>query len=282
VKLPLEATVERAISGWAGQRFGDRAQQVREAVIQALRSTVTDAQDAHKEGKSDKLYTFGWTLAVRKYERLVEALHDMDDVELVRPPGSPHNLVLFGDNLFYPFRYAKDGATPLSEARVTDGRVSAMVTELFQRFGPEPTNQEVTFPLFEPETSADDDAFRSALDRVPAQTKLVLIAFACNERSGLIDAAWGEGELVDSTGHLRWLPGCYEPLPIAAPAAESRGSIPQPRAAAERTGETRFNEGVMPSVPLTARPPIERANNDAFPPVIERTPETPEVDEEDR
>jgi hypothetical protein len=274
--------VERAISGWARQRFGERAQLVRKAVVQALSATVTDAQDAHKEGKSDKLYTFGWTLAVRKYERLVEALRDMDDVDLVRPPGSPHNLVLFGENLLYPFRYAKDAATPLSEARVTDGRVSAMVAELFQRFGPEPTHQEVTFPLFDPEPSPDDDEFRSALDRVPPQTKLILIAFACNERSGLIDAAWGEGELVDSTGHLRWLPGCYEPLPIAAAAVESPGWVPQPRAVGDMAGETRFDKGAMPAVPLTARPPIERANSDTFPPVTERTPENPKVDEEDR
>lgn len=274
--------MERAISDWAQQRFGERKQHVRDAVVQALHATVTDAQDAHKEGKSDKLYTFGWTLAVRKYERLVEALRDMDDLDLVRPPGSPHNLVLFGENLFYPFRYAKDGATPLGEARVTDGKVSAMVAELFQRFGPEPAHQEVTFPLFDPEPGPDDDEFRSALDRIPPQTKLILIAFACNERSGLIDAAWGEGELVDSTGHLRWLPGCYEPLPIAAAAAESPASIPQPRAAGDAAGDTRFDNGAIPTVPLTARPRVERANSDTFPPVIERMPETPKVDEEDR
>jgi hypothetical protein len=274
--------VERAISDWAQQRFGERKQHVRDAVVQALHATVTDAQDAHKEGKSDKLYTFGWTLAVRKYERLVEALRDMDDLDLVRPPGSPHNLVLFGENLFYPFRYAKDGATPLGEARVTDGKVSAMVAELFQRFGPEPAHQEVTFPLFDPEPGPDDDEFRSALDRIPPQTKLILIAFACNERSGLVDAAWGEGELVDSTGHLRWLPGCYEPLPIAAAAAGSPTSIPQPRAVSDTAGDTRFDTGAMPTVPLTARPRVERANSDTFPPVIERMPETPKVDEEDR
>jgi hypothetical protein len=38
----------------------------------------------------------------------------------------------------------------------------------------------------------------------------------------------------------------------------------------------------MPTVSLTARPPIERANSDTFPPVIEQTPETPKADEEDR
>ncbi|RLK09508.1 hypothetical protein DER29_6012 [Micromonospora sp. M71_S20] len=276
--------MDHPIGGWARQRFGERAEHMRDAAVEALRAAVIDAQDAHKEGKSDKLYTFGWTLAVRKYERLVEALRDMDDVQLVRPAGSPHNLVLFGDNLFYPFRYAKDGATALSDARVTDGRVSAMVTELFQRFGPEPTHQADPFPLFapDPEPSADDDEFRSALDMLPPTTKLILVAFACNEHSGLIDAAWGEGELVDGAGHLRWLPGCYEPLPVGAPVTGSPVSVPEPRVAGDTVGNTRFDNGTMPTVPLSARPPVERANNDVFPPVIERAPETLKADEEDR
>ncbi|MEU4161699.1 hypothetical protein [Actinoplanes sp. NPDC026670] len=278
--------MDRAISGWARQRFGERAEHVRDAVVEALREAVTDAQDAHKEGKSDRLYTFGWTLAVRKYERLVETLCDMDDVQLVRPAGSPHNLVLFGDNLLYPFRYAKDGATALSEARVTDGRVSAMVAELFQRFGPEPTHLAEPFPLFttepEPEPGADDAEFRSALDKLPPTTKLILIAFACNERTGLIDAAWGEGELVDGAGHLRWIPGCYEPLPAATAMAGSGGIVPLPRAVGEPDADTRFDNGTMPTVPLSARPPIERAHNDVFPPMIERAPETSKADEEDR
>ncbi|MFI7519559.1 hypothetical protein [Micromonospora globbae] len=276
--------MDHPISGWTRQRFGERAEHVRDAVVEALRAAVIDAQDAQKEGKSDKLYTFGWTLAVRKYERLIEALRDMDDVQLVRPAGSPHNLVLFGDNLFYPFRYAKDGATALRDARVTDGRVSAMVAELFQRFGPEPTHQADPLPLFalDSETSTDDDEFRSALDMLPPTTKLILVAFACNERSGLIDAAWGEGELLDGAGHLRWLPGCYEPLPVNATVTGPPISVPQPRPAGDTVGNTRFDNGTMPTVPLSARPPVERANNDVFPPVIERAPETLEADEEDR
>ncbi|MEU4157875.1 hypothetical protein [Actinoplanes sp. NPDC026670] len=273
--------MDRPISGWAQQRFGERVEQVRLAVVQATLAAVLDAQDAHREGKSDKRYTFGMTLMVRKYERLVESLADMDGAQLVRPPGSAHQLVLLDDNLFFPFKYAKDGATALSQARVGDGRVSALVADLFHRFGAQPAHQAVPFPLFDTEPGTDDTELQSALDMLPPTTKLILVAFAANERSGLIDGAWGEGHLVDGAGHLRWVPGRYEMLPFDA-LTGSAGTVPQPRAAADTAESARFDAGAMPTVSLTARPPIERANSDTFPPVIEQTPETPKADEEDR
>lgn len=273
--------MEQRTDRWARERLGDRAPHVRDAVVQALQAALIDAQDAQKVGKSNLLYPFGWTLAVRRYERITEALADMDGVELIKPPGSPHHLVLFNGNLLYPFRYAKDGNVPLQQARVTDRQVSGLTAELFQRFGPEASQQALPLTLFD-DDEASLDTLRPALAELPPDTRLILIAFAANDRVGLINARWGEAELLDGKGHVRWLSGCYEDLPVsvptAVPSAGPLASVPQPRLPHD-TG-SRFDNGAMPAVPLTSRTAVERAHSDKFPPATERSPETPKTDEE--
>ena len=278
--------VEQPASSWARQRWGERAGHVRAAVVNALHAALADAQDAQKVSKSRLLFTFGVTQAARRHECVVDALAQMDGAQVVKPKGSPHELVLLEGNLVYPFRYAKKENVPIQEARISDRKISALIREMFERFGPEPSQP----GLFEQEEDTDPDR-PLVLTSVPEGTRLVLVAYASNDRAGVINAWWGEAELVDRD--VRWHPGRYEQLLLAAADASGKGvtappaSVPGPRRSKAAVGVVdeagpRFDDGVMPAVPLAARAPIERENSDMFPPATEPAPEKPKADEQDR
>ena len=284
--------MDQPVSSWARQRWGERAAHVRAAVVDALRTALADAQDAQKVSKSRLLFTFGVTQASRRHECIVDALKQMDGAQVVKPKGSPHELVLLEGNLLYPFRYAKKENVPVQRARISDRRISGLIREMFERFGPEPSQP----GLFDEDDESDPSDRPLVLTSVPDGTRLVLIAYASNDRAGVINAWWGEAELVER-GHVRWLPGRYEQLPLDASAAGGGaghghgpsgplGPIPGPRPTgpADPAGGAgpRFDDGDMPAVPLSARAPIERENSEMFPPVTERAPEKPKADEQDR
>src|SRR4051794_35232043 len=92
-----------------------------------------DAQDAQKGSRSGLLSTFGATRAARRYECIVDALKQMDGAQVVKPKGSPHELVLLDGNLFYPFRYAKAENVPVQRARISDRKISGLIREMFER-----------------------------------------------------------------------------------------------------------------------------------------------------
>jgi hypothetical protein len=288
--------VEYPVGPCARERFGERAGHVCAALMGALHQALTDAQNAHKEGKSKKLFTFGSTQATRRYECIVEALKEMDGVQTIKPKGSPHELVVLDGNLIYPFRYAKDSSTPIQRARVTEKKVSGLIAELFTFYGPDPQQPS----LFDPaDDDAEDDAAEErtpVLTTLPEGTRLVLLAYASNDRSGVLNAWLGEGEL-GHRGCVQWLR--VEQLPLTAPdsrGGEGRGHgpsgplgpVPGPRisgptgSAGSAAAVLRFHDGAMPTVPLTARAPLERENTDHFPPQTERAPQKPKADDQDR
>jgi hypothetical protein len=283
--------VEQPVSLWARERFGERAAHVCAALVNALHRALANAQDAHKISKSKKLFTFGAAQASRRYECIVEALKEMDGAQVIKPKGSPHELVVLDGNLIYPFRYSKDSNTPIHQARVTEKKVSGLISELFTFYGPEPLQPSL---FDQPDEEAEETERTPVLTTLPAGTRLMLLAYASNDHAGVLNAWLGEGELGER-GRVRWLPGRYEQLPLISPASggENRGDgqtgplgpIPGPRLTGPAGGAAvvpRFDDDDMPSVPLTARAPIERQNSERFPPTTERTPGTPKADEENQ
>jgi hypothetical protein len=289
--------VNYQVSSWARERFGERATQVCVALVEALHQALADAQDAQKISKARLLFTFGSAQATRRYECIVDALKEMDGIQVVKPKGSPHELVVINGNLIYPFRYAKEGSVPIQRARVTEKKVSGLIAELFMLYGPEPQQ-----PSLFDQSSGDADGDAEGAERVPVltalpkDTRLVLLAYASNDKSGVLNAWLGEGEL-GTRGRVHWLPGRYEQLPLAWPGGgESRdggpsvplGPVPGPRVtdpsgpAASPAAGPRFDDGAMPSVPLTTRAPVERENNESFPPATERAPQKPKADDQNQ
>ncbi|RAN98244.1 hypothetical protein [Micromonospora noduli] len=288
--------VDYPVGPWARERFGERAGHVCAALVGALQQALTDAQNAHKEGKSKKLFTFGSAQATRRYECIVEALKGMDGIQTIKPKGSPHELVVLDGNLIYPFRYATDSSRPIQRARVTEKKVSGLIAELFTFYGPEPQQPSLFDPVDEFTEGDVVEGRTPVLTTLPEGTRLALLAYASDDRSGVLNAWLGEGEL-GHRGRVQWLQ--VEQLPLTAPDSRSDegrgqgrsgplGPVPGPRlsgptgpggsAAAER----RFDDGAMPNVPLTARAPVERANTDQFPPQTERAPQEPNADDQDR
>jgi len=287
--------VEYPVGPWVRERFGERAAHVCVALVDALHQALTDARDAQKISKAKLLFPFGSTQATRRYECIVDALKEMDGAQLIKPKGSPHKLVLLNGNLIYPFRYAKDGSVPIQRARVTEEKVSGLVAELFAFYGPEQQQPS----LFDP--SGDDAAETDrvpVLTALPEGTRLALLAYASNDRAGVLNAWLGEGEL-GLRGHVHWLPGRYQQLPLGWPASgggESRGygpsgpfgPLPGPRPSdpagptASPTAGSRFDDGAMPAVPLTTRASVEREHSERFPPAMEQALQKPKTDDAGR
>ena len=187
------------------------------ALVGALQQALSDAQDAQKVSKAKLLFTFGSAQATRRYECIVEELKDLDGVQIIKPRTSPHQLVVLDGNLIYPFRYAKDSSVPIQRARVTEKKVSGLIAELFAFYGPEPQQPSL---FDQPGTNAEgetEDAGRvPVLTSLPEDTRSVLLAYASNDRSGVLNAWLGEGELGPG-GHVRWLSGRLEALQHVCP-----------------------------------------------------------------
>ncbi|MEU8379937.1 hypothetical protein [Streptosporangium sp. NPDC048865] len=272
-------------SRWASERFGDRADVVRRRLAASLLEAMGNAQDAQTSGHSDKRYTYGFTMMARRYEAIAEGLRDEPGFQLVRPHGSPHHLVVLGGNLLLPFRYAEDDRTPISEARVSDGRISSLVRELFDRFGPaasyrqeeldlalaeEPAQEELDLSAGAdgPEGPEGPTTVRPALTGLPGDTRLVPVAYAGNAQAGLLRLYWGEAELIDEFGRIRWLHHEPIPLPAASPGAVLDLWPAEPGAA------SRFDDGLVPTLALSTRSPAERKSGKIFPVSSEAPEET--------
>lgn len=239
--------VDRPFSDWAYARFGEHVDEVRQAVAEALVEAMNDAQDAQRSSRSDKQYAYGATLMARRYETIAARLGNRSDVRFVRPYGSPHELTIVDGNLLFPFRYSKDGRTPITEARVGDRRVSGLIRELFRRFSPEPTYEQEALELFA-EDENDLAPLRPALAELPDGTHLVLIAYAGNAQAGLFNVYWGEAELIDEFGRIRWTH--HEPIPLLIPVPHSGRHL------APVGPDGGGDGGRMPTVPMSPRPAV--------------------------
>lgn len=250
---------EPALFDWAHERFGEHTDEVRQALAEALVEAMNDAQDAQRFSRSDKQYAYGSTLMTRRYETIAARLGGRSDVRVIRPHASPHELTIVDGNLLFPFRYSKDGRTPISEARISDGRVSGLIRELFRRFGPEPAYEQEALDLFTDDEGAEGaeiPPLRPALARLPDETRLVLVAYAGNAHAGLFNAYWGEAELIDEFGRIRWTR--HEPIPLLVPSPHSGRHL-------AATGYVEGEPGVEePGVPMTTRWPGERESGESF------------------
>ena len=253
-------TQDAPVSRWAQSRFGDRAHQVQQAVVDALVGALDDAQNAQQVSKSGTRHTFGATVMARKHERLAAELGDMDGARLVRTAGSPFPLVLVNGCLLFPFRYAQDAKVPIRDARVTDRRVSGRVRAIFTRLAPRPAYEQ---GLLFPEDSEQESEIADlgpAFDELPQDTKLVLIAFAGNDQAGLISIWWGEADLLDEYGRLRWTSPAEQ---LRLPAEAQVRPVLNPTSAETAA---RFDSGDIPPLTTEVRPPAEHdARQDVAP-----------------
>ena len=269
----VRADGELRVSGWAQARFGDLWSQIRQSVAGALQEAVANAQNAQVAGSSPTRYPFGATLFARKYETLAAALADVEGVRLVKPKGSPFPLVLLNGCLLLPFRYAQDSKTSIGEARISDRHISSRIRVLFDKFAPQLYHQDTLFAIgAESDEEDDNDVLGPALEQLPADTRLILIPFACNEKAGLLNAWWGEAGLADENGHLLWVSPPEKLTLPAAPAADRRpAAVTGPAETA-----TRFDSAELPDIATTLRPKGQTSQED------EQSSERPEAADDEQ
>ena len=275
-------TGEPPVSRWARSRFGDRTHQVRRGVVEALQQALNDAQNAQQVSRSTTRHPFGATVLTRKHETLAAVFRHMDGVQIVRSAGSPFDLVVLNGNLLFPFRYAQDATVPIREARITDRHVSERIRMLFSRFGPRPAYKQDSLLPEDADQEPELAALGPALAELPADTRLVLVAFACNDQAGLINAWWGEAELTDELGRLRWVHPAEElPLPKDPPAGGQLGAVQRPPGEGPQP-PARFDSGDIPGLATETRDPLKRHNSDQFPPDSETPPGTADAGDDEQ
>ncbi|WP_061296259.1 hypothetical protein [Herbidospora cretacea] len=257
-------------SNWATRRFGEQAGAIRDLVSKSFLQAVANAQDAQEVSGSKKRFTFGSTLMTLRYERLVENFRDLPEVQIVKPKAAPYELVLVGENLLFPFRYAKDNTTPIEDARIGESRLSGLVESLFNQFGPKPSY--VQDPIWD---TPEDTGPEPVLTHLPEGTRLILIAHAANDKAGPIQLYWGEAVVVDAFGRLKWID--KELIQLTRPDGRLR-SVATP----ELESTERFDHGTLPDLTITPRPEIERKNEAVFPVNSEADEETASAEDHEQ
>ncbi|MEV0621302.1 hypothetical protein AB0I81_48790 [Nonomuraea sp. NPDC050404] len=247
------------MSVWARDTFGERAPLIRQAVAEALSVALDNARDAQKVARTDHLHPFGFTLMSRKFEALASAFRDrgedLGEVSVVKPGGSQNELVVLDGKLLFPFRYAKDHSVSVMSARIGEGKPSVLMQALFNRFGPEPRMRQLALHDVSPQAVPGLETVAEALGDLPEDTRLVLIAYACNAHAGLLDTWWGEAELLDRAGSLRW--HHCEKIPLAQETSVAAGGD---------EGAAAFDQGVLPAPELNPRTAAARLTTPASEP----------------
>ncbi|MFJ7205128.1 hypothetical protein ACIQWR_16485 [Streptomyces sp. NPDC098789] len=236
-------------SPWATDVFGDQAAAVRLGVGQGLRNMQANAQAAQEQGAARTTRAYGTSRYENQYERLQDELKDLPGARAVQPFGFPYELMLIGNGLLYPFRYAKT-KSDVRSARIPNE--TRLVKELFT-FAPTPKHTQDPFDLdFGVAVTVAEP--RGALATIPPDTQLILVPFACNA-SELLEAYWG----IASLGVNQQLEWTTDPealhLPQAVTSYASRPII----IPGQITAHTSFADGTEPTLTLSSRTASDRA-----------------------
>ncbi|MFG3117878.1 hypothetical protein ACGF4C_26245 [Streptomyces sp. NPDC048197] len=238
-------------SPWATDVFGKQAAAVRLGVGQGLRNMQANAQAAQEQAASRTTRTYGTTRYENQYERLQDELKDLPGARAVQPFGFSYELMLIGNGLLYPFRYAKTKSDVRSTRIPSQSR---LVQELFT-FAPAPKHTQDPFDLvFGPAVPAAEP--RGGLATIPQGTQLILVPFACNG-SELLEAYWG----IAALGMNRQLEWSTDPEPLHLPQAITSytprlTTVPHPI-----TAHTSFADGTEPTLTLSSRTASDQARH---------------------
>lgn len=238
--------VEVEPTSWAVQRFGEHAQAVMLGVVQALTAAQRAGLAAQDASRLRARHPYGGTWLAR-YEFLVNALHELPGVQIVRPHGAGYRLVLFNGCLLVPFLHSKT----LTEPPISRARVPSVLLRELTAAAVAPPHEPLA--LFTPDPPVAPGP-APAVATLPAGTEVVYVAFVANADSdGVLAAWWGIPQFQDSEGGLTWSP---DPLPVhlaerpahdpAHDPARFSPVVPAPRRA--------FDQGELPELALGARP----------------------------
>ncbi|QKV70001.1 hypothetical protein HUT13_15370 [Streptomyces harbinensis] len=249
--------MERYVPGWVAARFGKHASDVQDAVWRSLEETASAVADVRAVSRNKKGFAPGGERAVDQFDLLIEQLLDLDieGTEVVRV-GTWYQLPLILDTLIYPV-LTRD--IDLHEDRWPRRQVSALVQEIFA--ATKAGRRWIAEPLDGLQLAG---GLRSSLADLAARSPrpgLVLVVYEMDQ-SGLKRAVWGEAELRDESGRLRWLTdrSLLSAPPTVAPLALVDGE------------NARFDSGALPQLPMSGRSQAEQKSD--TPAIIEQADES--------
>ncbi len=115
--------------------------------------------------------------------------------------------------MIYPWRYAKDRRTHREDAQMR--RPMSGVRRSVLSLGQQTMNRQLTIDSIatsEDELTAAYEEEVSMVNQLADHSRTVVLGYASNLESGFIALGWGDLELVDDAGAVRWLH--WEDLPI--------------------------------------------------------------------
>ncbi|QPP08337.1 hypothetical protein G4Z16_20220 [Streptomyces bathyalis] len=178
---------------WARETFGEVAGELADIVPACLARAHERARNGQEGVHTQTLEAYGHGLHAVQYEELASGLESYGNP--VRLQG--RTVVIVRSNVIFPFRYAKRDV-PVTAARLR--RATGFRAELIRRHGPEPMQQEFDLGLDE----IEDVEPRLGLEMLPEDVGLVLVAYACSMRQGVLRIEWGSAELRKEDRYLIW------------------------------------------------------------------------------
>ncbi|MFD8391806.1 hypothetical protein ACFV2N_22055 [Streptomyces sp. NPDC059680] len=246
--------------GWAQARFGEHAAAIQGAIWRALGETAQGVADIRAASRNKKGFAPGGERAVDQFELLVDELVGLsiEGTEVVRT-GSWYELPLVLNTLIYPVH---TGNGDDHAERWPRRKLSKLMKEIFAATATGRRWVADALSGFEIE-----EGLRASLADLAGRDprpRLVLVVYEM-DGSGLKRAWWGEAELRNESGTLRWL---TERSSLVAPLATPLASVP------DGTGDDRFDSGELPELPMAGRPAEERQSEQPL-----RTEQADETDD---
>lgn len=256
-------------SPWALERFGDTAETLMREIPAALRDAHNRALKAYQglAVGTNEAYGLIW---LAQHEELVSRLSGIEGTKVIKPKGARYELVMIGNVVLYPWRYADETRQPLEYARMKPSDVRRNLLALAER----PSDDQLTLDTVEvddAELNAEYEQVRQALLEMAASVRLVVVAYASNPRSGILTVEWGDASQADDEGHLDWI--YHESLPVAS-AGEGGGTLAIPlRPIAPAGGSSvstrRFDDAPLAEPNLTPKSPLINVDSEQQPPIEE-------------
>lgn len=254
-------------SAWAQERFGDVAGNLRPEIPAALLAAHKRALDAHLGLglKTNEAYGLIWKA---QHEELVARLRGFQGARIFKPKGARYELVMIGNVVLYPWRYADGTQVPLEYARMKLSDIRRALLSLADETAADEQLPLESAAIADEELNAEREQAQDDFRRLAESLRVVFIAYASNPHAGLISAEWGDAAQADEDGHLKWTH--HEPLPVPAaeqPGGEAGGAQPAPLRPVAPTGGSsssarRFDDHPMDEPVLTAKTPLTSVNSE--------------------
>lgn len=209
---------EPEASAWATERFGLQAGELRVRVVQAIGQAHERALRAHLAGELDSHDAYGNVVYAWQHELLAAIAQDMPGLTAQKPlgtKGSRFDLLVAGNVILYPWRYAKDRRTHRQDARMrtVSGLRRTVLSLGDETVDTQLTIESITVPEADLKAAYEDDV--SMLKQLANRARTVVIGYASSPESGVFGLGWGDLELIDDDGAVHW--SHWEGLPLSKP-----------------------------------------------------------------